>query len=176
MAQRPSTYYRERDSLFIVNETRGVPFKIVSLLLAFMFFITGVRDIVAPSYPISGTDYERERLGSLFVDHPDENVNKHKDLWYYYAGLVGLFALLNAALRFVMATTSHVAELYQTMQFIVGIDFGLLALSYRMGITKMPIFYVVMLGGAFIYETYILSIARKAHLSRMKMKKITMDD
>lgn len=153
-----------------MNETRGVPFKIISLLLAVMFLLTGLRDIIAPNYALSGTDYEKERLDNILTSLQQTD---SVDLWQFYTGLSGLYALTNAALRFQMATTTHVAELYNSMLFIVMLDSGLLLVAFRMGIAKLPIFYAIMMIGALLYESYVLYVARQAHLARLKMKKIT---
>ena len=117
---REPRYDRIRDSIFIVKETHGIPFKIVSLIIALIFFVTGLRGILSPEFALSGTEYEKERLKAMFEDYG----NGTRDLWIFYAGLAGLLALTNAALRLLMATTTHVAELYNTMQFIVLMDAG----------------------------------------------------
>ena len=77
-----------------------------------------------------------------------------------------------ATIRYHMATTTHVADLYLTLWFLCIGDGLLVFIMGRLGFEEIPIIYLLMVGGAFVYELYILWFARRAYLARLKMKKV----
>lgn len=59
---------------------------------------------------------------------------------------------------------------------LVSGDFLFLMSMLRLGYEKNPLFYQVLVGGSTIHEAYVLYHARKAYISRLKMKKVSPED
>lgn len=103
---RNSVYYRGRESVAIVKETRGVPLQVYSLLMATLLLVTGICNVFYCDAPIFGTEEERYQLSQMFPDC--KNGNEYAQ---FTADLLAVFDVMFAIVRFHMATTTHVANL-----------------------------------------------------------------
>jgi hypothetical protein len=52
MARRDTNYFAEKTSMFITQETRGVPYKWVSIAIAITYFFFGLRNIFFCGYKL----------------------------------------------------------------------------------------------------------------------------
>lgn len=163
MIRRGSEYFRGRSSVAIVNETRGVPFQVVSLLLAVGFGIVAIRCFFFCAYGL--TESDRIHMQDLF---PSCDTDKSQQL---SADLAGLTALAQTLIHFHVATTTHVADLYITMKAALVMDFGFVLVVLRFGLQKSPVIYPILIGGGFLYECFVFTIAQKAYVARQKMKR-----
>ena len=167
--RKSSQVYRDRPSVVVVQDTRGLPLTILSYILSLQFAIAGLRHIFFCNVPISGTVHERQMLSQMFSDCTN---NKHGQ---FASDMLGIYLLTQAAIRFHMATAIHVADLYLTLLILTMADVCMLLAVLRRGIEDEPIYYVILGAGSILYEALTLVEARKAYLSRLKMKKITAD-
>lgn len=164
MASRTPQYYRDRPSVVVVSETRGTPLKMLSLLVSIMWGLVGLRNFFFCDIPLSGTDSEREQIHKMYYDCKNDKTGQ------FTADLVGIFSIMQSAIRFHMATTTHVADLYLTLLLLTGIDALIFLAMIRYGWDANPWYYNIMAAGSFLYEGYTLVQARQAHLARLKMK------
>ena len=86
--------------------------------------------------------------------------------------LVGIGHLVHAAIRLSMSTAVHVADLVHTMWLLVLMDTGHVYMLYVHGKKGegIPLVYIGLVGGAFLYEVYVLVVARRALKARNKNK------
>ena len=165
MMKRTSDYFRGRESVAIVNETRSVPYKIISLLLCCLWTAVGIRNIFFCGSGL-GSDDQSARA-QMF---PDCSTNRWQSL---ASGIMGLWALFNAIIRFNMCVATHIADLYNMMFLLVCIDCGIFFVVIKnVNYMEIPMFWRVLLPCCLGYEGYVFSVAKAAHQARLKMTKI----
>ena len=160
--RRDSDDIRRTASIQLVGEVRGVWYRILSGCIGSLYMLSGIRDILFCDTPITGSDFERQYLLSMWDGCHDD---KHKAL---VSGLVGVFGLTHAAIRFRMVGTSHVADLYNMMFLVLFIDTLMMFLLYRHGIESTPIYYLVLLPMSWIHEVQVYFVAYRAYEVRQK--------
>mmetsp|Transcript_21218 Transcript_21218/g.25252 ORF Transcript_21218/g.25252 Transcript_21218/m.25252 type:complete len:197 (+) Transcript_21218:120-710(+) len=175
---RFSTMFKRRSSLFcasirssmiIVDETRGAPLKIIPFLISILWFIRGVQFYFFCGHPFPGIEADR----IAFDNWGGVDVCKdpfHKAL----SGLVGVHFLIVAAIRFNIATTEHVADLYHDMLLIVFVDILYCGLIIRTwdAFSENPIVLTISVPFGCVHEMYVLYKARNAHIKRQEMKEL----
>mmetsp|Transcript_12052 Transcript_12052/g.19008 ORF Transcript_12052/g.19008 Transcript_12052/m.19008 type:complete len:165 (-) Transcript_12052:132-626(-) len=161
--RRTSEYIRSRDSAFLVQEARGVPFTILSLLLGVNFGFLGFRYIFYCGEPFT-SDPSEEAFLAIFKDCKSD---PFAEAW---SGVIGAVCFVHAAVRFAMAATKKTAELYHLMLFVTGYDFMLALLTIRVGLGLVPLYYIIMVATMVVYESTVLYMARRAYLVRSAMK------
>lgn len=164
--KRNSENYRQRSSIAVVSEARGIPLTILSLFLALQWGAIGVRNFFACGTPISGGDHERWTLVEMY----GEDCSNRK-YGQFTSDLLGTFSIMQAVIRVHMATTTHVADLYLTLLLLTMVDALLVLAMLRLGLEEQPMYYNVMAFGSLLYEVITLVTARKAYVARLKMKK-----
>ena len=166
--RRPSEYFRNRSSVVIVDETRGVPFQVVSLLLGCLYCACGVRSIFVCDVPLpfEGADM-KQLLDELW---PDCQTNKARGL---VAGVCGIYAIISGVLRLQVGTTTHVADLYNAMALLeLSNVLIFVCLIKTDSFWDIPMFFQAYTTLSLVYEGYVLYISRRAYISRLKMKKV----
>jgi len=156
-----------RASVLIVEETRGVPLRIVQIILAVIAFFRGIQFYFFCGQPIPGNEADGIFFESLgFEDCKTNMVRKALSMIY------GGHGILIAMIRWRIATTKHVADLHHSL-FIIVINDLLFVVVYvmcwevamehtRMVSLTLPI--------ALAHEAYIFSNARRAYINREKEK------
>lgn len=163
MYRRASEYFRGRSSISVVNETRGAPYRGISIVLALFFLVFGIRDMF-----FCGTPFTSHEMELKFVEiWQDCDTNVYQE---GFSGLVGLENLIISILRFNVAFADTTADLYRTMMLLVFIDYSHIFLITRSPPIVIPIVYCLLVVAGAIYETYILYLARRAYLSRLKSR------
>lgn len=161
MSRRSSEYLRTRASALIVGETRGVPLKVISLILCGIFTVVGGRNFFFCGQPVFGLD----------VDAMETFQNCKEDAFQYgWSATGGLGLILMAAIRYHMCMTEQVADLYHSMKLLVLGDWMIAWIVINVGFDKAPLLYSVSSFSGAIYETYVLTVARRAYLVRQKQK------
>lgn len=159
--RRSTRFFTGRESLAVVQETRGLPFTVATLMQAFIFGVYGIRHIFFCGYVLPGE-------GQLMVDYfdsayPDCRTNNYRT----YASLTeGGWAIMMAHARLQMATTSDTAELYSTLKLVVVADTVMFFGSIRLGYSLVPWFYQGFMVFFLGFEIYLMLIARKAYVKR----------
>ena len=139
--------------------------------MATLWLITGLRNIFYCDKPIFGTEEEKHQLTEMFPNCSEGNVYTQ-----FTADLLAVFDLMFAFIRYHMASTTHVADLYLTLCLLVFGDVMFLFCMLRLGYEKNPMVYQLLVGGSTIHEFYTLLQARKAHNARLEMEKIYKDE
>lgn len=162
--RRTSEYFRSRSSTAVVEETRGVPFKLLSLLLGVVFVVPSIRNFFFCKCGF--TEFDAQSLAEWY---PDCDSDRFHRLSADMSGMCGLFFAL---IRFHVATTTHVADLYLSMKALVFMDTVALWILIRLGLQETPsLLYPSMVLASLIYEVYIFMVARKAYIARSKTQK-----
>ncbi|CAB9523436.1 expressed unknown protein [Seminavis robusta] len=154
---KASDHIRSRPSSVLVQETRGAPYKAVSILLASFFTVCGLRDIFFCGTPLTSDPTEALLLGP-FKDCQNDAYQQG------VSGVLGALLILVAMLRGFMCTTEHTADLYFSMIPLVFIDAAFLYLALRPGVGAVPTLYVAMQALGLVYEGYVLQLARRDYL------------
>lgn len=161
---RGSAYYRGRESVAIVQETRGVPLQLFSFLTGLFCIPFGLRGIFFCDYPL--VPGEEDVLTAFEGCRNDVALQT-------ISGIGGIYCLNMAYLRLQVAMAKHVADLYNTMALLVFNDFLLVIMIAHTGILKEGTPYLILpIVASSIYELHVLTVARKALISRKKMIKI----
>lgn len=163
---RASAKIRSRSSVAVVAETRGVPLQVLSLMLA----ISGLRCILACDTALPG---EGDMVKTVLTEMwPECRTNPYQG---FSSGIAGAFCLMQSYTRFQTGTCQHVADLYNAMSMLVFSDIIIFYLQLRL-YSMIPIFYQAYVGLSLVYEIYVLIAARRAHIARLKMTKISLVD
>lgn len=156
---RRSTFLRERMSTLLTAETRGAPYKFISIGLAVGYICFGIRNIFFCGAHLPVGDGE-----ALVMDMwKGCKEDKMMEVW---EGLHGLGDLLVAGVRIAMATTASTANLYHTMIILGLYSIGFFVGAVRVGITDLALYYTAFMAFGLCYENYVMYLAYRAHRSR----------
>lgn len=154
MLRRSSDYLRGRQSLLIVNETRGVPLKIISLLIGCYFFLRSGQILF-----VCDLSEESPIYTSLLSVWAECKSNPYQ---LAVSRLVAFLFFLLGCLRLQVALTEHVADLYNALLYLVASNyysFFTIVHVKRSGGDVPPFAFVPILAGV-LYESYILYLVR----------------
>lgn len=164
MIRQGSAYYRQRESIVVVSETRGTPYKIVSLILAAGFGTLAIRNLFFCRYGF--TELDQILVEEMF---PNCDTDRHQRAGIELAGMA---FLATSMIHFHTANATHVADLYIALKAAIVMDFGNLWISLRFGWDQAPLIYSTLTACSVVFEIYIFLLARKANMARQKMKRV----
>lgn len=161
--RRPTSHFRSRSSVAVVLEARGLPLKVLSLMLSAGYILVGLNQLFRCSKPLTWNEQEAH-LMEFFAD-----CDTHY-LPHVWAMIIGSQTAMQGILRFYMATVVNVGDLYTILAKLVLVDWLSVLLALRLGLANVNPVYFALSISAVVYETYAFSIAQQAHLARLKEK------
>jgi hypothetical protein len=151
--------------MVIVQETRGRPYQIFSLLLASVCLHDSMRCMFMCDYTYP---WEPESVSTMLQDlWPECKTNKWQE---FLAGAFGLLLLSMSVGSFYVATTSTVADFYFAIRFVLFMKIGLAFLVVRSGFLEWSPLYQVLLLTQIAWDVYLTVSARRAQVSRQKQR------
>ena len=165
MLRRTSAYFRGRDSIVIVSETRGTIYKYISFFLGVHYLLNGARNIVMcdTALPYEG-DMGQALLNEIWPDCRSNGFQRFLSIF------VGSYVVLLGTVRMLMIRAKTVADFYHSMLLLVYADFWVAIGIWCMGYSQIPSLEQIIQPFCVCYEFYVLLVARRAYMSRRNKK------